>query len=62
FDIPPSKPIKELKEAIKDAILDGKIPNDRAAAYEFMLPIAQSIGLTPVRELPPAETAPDSES
>ncbi|MDE6513123.1 MAG: CCA tRNA nucleotidyltransferase [Muribaculaceae bacterium] len=52
FNIPPSKPIKELKEAIKDAILDGQIPNDRRAAYEFMLPIAESIGLKKVNELP----------
>ncbi|MDE6817785.1 MAG: HD domain-containing protein, partial [Muribaculaceae bacterium] len=52
FNIPPSKPIKELKEAIKDAILDGQIPNDRLAAYEFMLPIAEKIGLTKVNDLP----------
>lgn len=52
FDIPPSQPIKVLKEAIKEAILDGKIPNDRAAAYEFMLPIAESIGLKQVNPLP----------
>lgn len=59
FGIPPSKPIKELKEAIKDAILDGKISNDRDAAFEFMLPIAAAIGLTQVRPLP--ETAPDED-
>ena len=52
FNIPPSKPIKELKEAIKDAILDGQIPNDRLAAYECMLPIAEKIGLTKVNDLP----------
>lgn len=56
FDIPPSQPIKILKEAIKDAILDGTIPNERTAAYEFMLPLAESIGLTKVRELPEAAT------
>ena len=52
FGIPPSKPIKELKEAIKEAILEGTIPNDRQAAYEFMLPIAEQIGLTQINELP----------
>lgn len=51
FGIPPSKPIKELKEAIKDAILDGKIPNERQAAYEFMLPLAAEIGLKQVNDL-----------
>lgn len=51
FNIPPSKPIKELKEAIKDAILDGKIPNERQAAYEYVLPIAEKLGLTKVNDL-----------
>ncbi|MBD5281665.1 MAG: HD domain-containing protein [Bacteroides sp.] len=55
FGIPPSMPIKTLKEAIKDAILDGKIPNDRQAAYEFMLPLAAEIGLTQINDLPPEE-------
>lgn len=52
FNIPPSPPIKELKEAIKDAILDGTIPNDRRAAYEFMLLKAEEIGLDPINPLP----------
>ncbi len=52
FGIPPSQPIKVLKEAIKDAILDGKIPNDRQAAYEFMLPLAREIGLNQINPLP----------
>lgn len=52
FGIPPSQPIKVLKEAIKDAILDGKIPNERQAAYEYMLPLAAGIGLTPQAPLP----------
>ncbi len=52
FNIPPSQPIKVLKEAIKDAILEGTIPNDRQAAYEFMLPLAAEIGLNQVKPLP----------
>lgn len=58
FQIPPSQPIKILKEAIKDAILDGKIPNDRQAAYEFMLPLAAEIGLTQSKPLPPCIESP----
>lgn len=58
FNIPPSKPIKELKEAIKDAILDGVIPNDRTAAYDFMLPLAEKLGLTKVNDLPPCTELP----
>lgn len=55
FGIPPSRPISVLKEAIKEAILDGKIPNDRQAAYEYMLPIAEEIGLKQCAPLPPAQ-------
>jgi poly(A) polymerase len=52
FNIGPSRPIAVLKDAIKDAILDGRIPNDRQAAFEFMLPIASEIGLTQHNPLP----------
>jgi len=36
-----------LKSAIKDAILDGVIPNERDAAYQFMLEKAKEMNLTP---------------
>lgn len=52
FEIPPSQPIRVLKDAVKDAILDGMIPNDREAAFRYLLPIAESIGLTPKNPLP----------
>ncbi|MDE7388041.1 MAG: tRNA nucleotidyltransferase, partial [Muribaculaceae bacterium] len=53
FQIPPSQPIRVLKDAVKDAILDGRIPNDRDAAFQFILPIAAGLGLTPQNPLPP---------
>ena len=35
--IPPSQEISRLKQIVKDAILDGVIPNDHDAAWEFLL-------------------------
>ena len=54
FDLPPCAQVGHLKMAIKDAILDGVIPNEREAAWNFMLKKAASMGLKPVgsAELP----------
>lgn len=49
FGIKPCREIGIIKDAIKDAILDGKIPNDREAAWTMMMEIAESLGLTPVK-------------
>ena len=48
FDLKPSKEIGMLKEAIKEAILEGEIPNDYDAAYGFMIKRAQKMGLIKV--------------
>lgn len=48
FGIEPCNTIGQMKERIKDAILDGDIPNDHDAAYEYMLKIAPEFGLTVV--------------
>ncbi len=45
FNIPPGPVVGEIKEQIKDAILDGEIENDREQAYSLMLKIAQQKGL-----------------
>ncbi|WBL43704.1 HD domain-containing protein [Algoriphagus halophytocola] len=45
FGINPSKVIGEIKEEIKEAILEGKIHNNAAEARELMLEIAKSKGL-----------------
>ncbi len=47
FDIPPSKVIGEIKEEIKEAILEGRIANNSESARTFMYQIAQEKGLTP---------------
>jgi tRNA nucleotidyltransferase (CCA-adding enzyme) len=48
FNLKPSKEIGVLKEAIKEAILEGEIANDYQAAYEFMLIRAKKLGLIKV--------------
>ncbi|MDR1335285.1 MAG: CCA tRNA nucleotidyltransferase [Tannerella sp.] len=45
FGLPPSRPVGLIKDAIKNAILDGVIPNDYAAAVEFMHGQAAQMGL-----------------
>ncbi len=45
FDLKPSKEIGTIKEAIKEAILEGVIPNEFDAAYQFMLEKGKEIGL-----------------
>lgn len=47
FSLPPSQPVGVIKEAIKNAILDGLIPNEHEAAYRFMLERAAKMGLKP---------------
>ena len=48
FNLKPSREIGMLKEAVKEAILDGKIPNEYEAAYEFVLIRAEKLGLQKV--------------
>ena len=45
FKIKPSKVIGILKEIIKEAILEGDIPNEYNAAYELMINEAKKLGL-----------------
>lgn len=47
FDIPPGPTVGVIKSAIKEAILDGIIPNEHGAARAFMIKKGLEMGLKP---------------
>lgn len=48
FNLQPCAEIGALKSALKDAILDGEVPNEHEAALAFVIARARKMGLTPV--------------
>ena len=48
FDKPPGKEIGVIKDAIREAILDGKIGNNFEEAFTFMIQKAHELGWEPV--------------
>ena len=45
FNLMPCREIGQIKEAIKEAILEGEIPNEHQASYDFMIKKGQELGL-----------------
>ncbi len=50
FGLKPSRVVGDIKNELKEAVLDGKIRNEHPEAYEYMLKIADIKGLKPVRD------------
>lgn len=50
FGLRPCKEVGIIKTAIREAILEGNLPNDHNAAYAFMISEGRKIGLTPAGE------------
>ena len=61
YGIGPCRLIGDIKEVIKNAILDGEIPNEYAAAHALMERLAAEHGLRPVAR-PAAEGAAPAEA
>ncbi len=51
FGLQPCQEVGTLKSALKDAILDGNVPNEHDPALAFILQRAQTMGLKPVEEV-----------
>lgn len=47
FNLQPCKAVGDIKNAVKDAILDGDIANNYDAAFEYMLRKGKELGLEP---------------
>ena len=51
FDLPPSKEVGELKTLVREAILDGLVPNMLALAFPFLVEEGRKRGLTAVKDV-----------
>ena len=45
FNLQPSREVGELKKALKDAVLDNRVPNEREPLMELLMEKAKEMGL-----------------
>ena len=50
FNLKPSREVGDIKNAIKEAILEGEIHNDHDEAFQYMMKVAEKMGLKPTAE------------
>ncbi len=50
FNLPPSKMVGQIKEELKEAVLDGEVKNELGPARQYMIKIARDKGLEPVSQ------------
>ena len=50
FGLKPGREIGEIKEVLKEAVLEGKIKNEYAEAYDYLLKLGREKGLSVVKE------------
>ncbi len=51
FDLPPSREVGAIKSAIREAVIDGIVPNELAAGYDFIVQEGGKLGFKPVKSL-----------
>lgn len=57
FNLRPSREVGIIKEAVREAILEGIIPNSLELAFNYMLEEGKKLGLTPVQLLPDVDAS-----
>jgi poly(A) polymerase len=62
FNIKPGRLVGDIKNAIREAILDGEIHNDFDEAFEFMLQLGKKYGLKQIKSKPPKNSKPKTSS
>ena len=47
FDLPPSKEVGDLKSLIREAVIEGTVPNTLVDGYNFIITEGEKLGFRP---------------